>query len=117
MSSEGSCPKCGEPLGIAGTCYACAVAEHLQKRSEPTEADKQTAARIMDEAAKCCNEIPCRTLSRLIAQALADARETGRQSGFSKAAEIAGEFAQNAGFESWSYRRVEKAILEAKEKA
>ncbi len=27
QSSEGECPKCGQPLGISGTCYACAMPE------------------------------------------------------------------------------------------
>jgi len=25
MSSEGNCRDCGAPLGISGTCYACAI--------------------------------------------------------------------------------------------
>lgn len=62
--------------------------------------EREQAKTIQEQAQKCCDGLPCRTLTTLIAVALVAAREEGRkeavQSAFDIAASWATHFETNA---------------------
>jgi hypothetical protein len=51
--SEGDCPKCGQPVGIAGVCYGCQLPQMLPTPiTKPEEREEREPLYLSDEARK-----------------------------------------------------------------